>query len=555
MQQGAGHGKALPLAAGQVAAALMQGRLQAVLAAAEVGQVHLFQCGPKLGLGGIGLCHAQVCFHRALENGGIVGHQRQGTQALGPLQLFHRHTAQRHAAGVTGAAAGQQRRNGALAAAGLTHQRDKAALRDGQGHVLQNGAVLLVPKGNVLQLQGSLFRHGLFAIGGFLCCQQFEDFFCRGSTVHGNVEIAAQQPQRQEEICRQQHDGQRGRQAQLTLGKGGHRTDDAQPGPAVGHQVHQGHRIQLHGQHLHGDLAEALGLGVHLLMLPAIGLIDLQGGQALDVFQKAVAQGGVLAPVFCQQLFGKFLHRHDGHGDERHTAQQDDGRPCVHSHQQHEQGDRGQQAVYQLGQVLGKVGVDLFHAFTGQHDHLAGGGGLGVIGAQTGQLVVNVAAQGALDVLGSLVAHAGCQQGEHKPERHRAQAQQKVLPQHPGGEHARKGRPHQPGDGPHKDHVAQHAQPLERHVGPHKAQGPTVKGEQFFVDQGFFSLSVRSASAPNRRSYSPVKMRSGRALVMARAAAVFSSSVRGWLTGGKCSRMLSISACTCLATQMPRSVI
>ena len=62
-------------------------------------QVHLFQRSPELGLGSIGLCHAQVCFHRALENGGIVGHQRQGTQALGPLQLFHRHTAQRHAAG------------------------------------------------------------------------------------------------------------------------------------------------------------------------------------------------------------------------------------------------------------------------------------------------------------------------------------------------------------------------------------------------------------------------------------------------------------------------
>ena len=132
------------------------------------------------------------------------------------------------------------------------------------------------------------------------------------------------------------------------------------------------------------------------------------------------------------------------------------------------------------GQVLGKVGVDLFHAFTGQHDHLAGGGGLGVIGAQTGQLVVNVAAQSALDVLGSLVAHAGCQQGEREPERYRAQTQQKVLPQHPGGEHARKGRPHQPGDGPHKDHVAQHAQPLERHVGPPQAQGPAVKGEQIF---------------------------------------------------------------------------
>ena len=46
------------------------------------------------------------------------------------------------------------------------------------------------------------FKTGLFAIGGFLCCPQFEDFFSPGSTVHGKVEIAAPQPQRQEEVCR-----------------------------------------------------------------------------------------------------------------------------------------------------------------------------------------------------------------------------------------------------------------------------------------------------------------------------------------------------------------
>ena len=55
MQQGAGHGKALALTAGKIAAAFMQGGLQAILAAAEIGQIHLFQCVPQLCFGGIRL--------------------------------------------------------------------------------------------------------------------------------------------------------------------------------------------------------------------------------------------------------------------------------------------------------------------------------------------------------------------------------------------------------------------------------------------------------------------------------------------------------------------
>ena len=69
-----------------IAAALMQSGLQAVLAAAEIGQIHLFQCHPELCLVRVRLCHAQVALHRALEDGGVVGHQRQGSQTLFLLQ-------------------------------------------------------------------------------------------------------------------------------------------------------------------------------------------------------------------------------------------------------------------------------------------------------------------------------------------------------------------------------------------------------------------------------------------------------------------------------------
>ena len=555
MQQGAGHGKALALAAGKIAAALMQSGLQAVLAAAEIGQIHLFQCRPELCLVRVRLCHAQVALHRTLEDGGVVGHQRQGAQTLFLLQLLHRHAAQRHAAGIAGAAAGQQRRNGAFAAAALTHQRDKAALRNGKGDIVQDGAVLLVAKGDMLKLQSRILSGHAVTIGRLFRCQKLEDLLCRSGTVHGNVEVAAQQPQRQEKVRRQQHDGQCGGQGQPACRKCSHRADDAKARTAVSHQVHQCHRVQLHGEHLHGDLAEALGLRIHLLVLPAVGLINFQGGQALNVLQKAVAKGGVFAPVVRQQLFGKLLHCHNGHGDQRHAAQQDDGRPCVHTHQQHKQGNGCQQAVKQLRQVFCKVGVDLLHTFAGQHHHLAGGRRLGVVGAKAGKLCVDAAAQGALDILGSLIAHGRCQHGKGKAHGHRGKAEHKVLPQLCTGQAARKGFAHQPGNGPHKDHVAQHPQPLESHIGSHIPQRTAVKGQQFFVDHWAFSVSAFSASLPNRRSYSPVKMRSGSALVMARAAVKRSSSLSGSLTGGKWVRIVFSSRSTCFATQMPRSVI
>ena len=324
VQQSARHGKALPLPAGKVAAALVHGGLQAILTAAEVRKVHLFQRRPELALRRLWLCHAQVVFHRALKDGGIMGHNGQRALPRSPLQLLHRHAAHGHLPGIPGAAPRQQGGDGTFAAAGSAHQRDKAALRHGKGYVFQHGAAGLVAKGHFFQRQRGVRRGVLFAVLRLFCRQQTENFLCRSCTVHGNVEVAAQQPQRQEKVCRQQQNGQGGGQFQLSRRKGRHGADDTQPCAAVGHQVHQGDRVQLHGQHPHGDFAEALGFGVHLFVLPAVGLINFQGGQSLNVLQKAVAQRGVLAPVACQQLFGKLLHRHDGHGDQRHTAQQND---------------------------------------------------------------------------------------------------------------------------------------------------------------------------------------------------------------------------------------
>ena len=319
--------------------------------------------------------------------------------------------------------------------------------------------------------------HALRAILRFVGGQQLEDLLRRSRAVHGDVEVTAQQTQRQEEICRQQDDGQRRRQGNLPLCERRHRADDAQTCTAVGHQVHQGHRVQLHGQHLHGDLAEALGLFVHLFVLPAVGLIDLQRGQALNVFQKAVAEGGVLAPILVQQLLGKFLHGHNGHRDEGHTAQQDDGRPRVDAHQQDEQRHGGQQAVKQLGQILCEVGVDLLHALAGQHDHFAGGHRLTIARTKAGQLFVDAAAQGALDVLRRAVAHAGRAEGQAIPHRHSDDADEQSLFESRRGQRSGEHIADEVGHDGDEHHIAEHPQPLEQDVQPHIAQRAPVKGQ------------------------------------------------------------------------------
>ena len=72
--------------------------------------------------------------------------------------------------------------------------------------------------------------------------------------------------------------------------------NDAQCRAAVGHQIHDGDGIQLHGEHFHGDAPEALGLLVHPPMAFLVRLINFQSGQALQIFQKTLSPNAVYWP-------------------------------------------------------------------------------------------------------------------------------------------------------------------------------------------------------------------------------------------------------------------
>ena len=142
-----------------------------------------------------------------------------------------------------------------------------------------------------------------------------------------------------------------------------------------------------------------LGLFVHGLVAGLVGLVDLEGREALEVLQKRIAQIGVLVPVRAQDALGHLLDRHDNDGDQGHADEKDDRRGQANGCHHKEQGHRSQDRVEQLRQVLAKVGLKLLAALDRKLDDLGRGDLLGVVGTQGQQFLKDAAAQRALDVL------------------------------------------------------------------------------------------------------------------------------------------------------------
>ena len=74
MQDGAGKGEALALAAGEVGGALGEARLQPVLPAQEPGEVGHLERAPELVIRGVGRSHEQVVTHGAGKEVGAKAH-------------------------------------------------------------------------------------------------------------------------------------------------------------------------------------------------------------------------------------------------------------------------------------------------------------------------------------------------------------------------------------------------------------------------------------------------------------------------------------------------
>ena len=284
-------------------------------------------------------------------------------------------------------AAHEQGGQGGLSAAALAHHSGEGAGGDGQVHPLEDGPLAVIGEGDATALQSGITLHGFGRRCRHFQVQQGVDFLRRRHAVHGHVEEASQQPHGEEELRRQQDDGKAPGGGDMPLGQLEQGQNGPQSRPAVGDEVHNDNGVELHGEHLHGHLAKLLRLLGHLLLTGLIGLIDFQGGQALEILQEVVAQTGVLPPVLGQQLFGKGLHRRNGNGDEGHAHQQHHGAYQADGGQEDKEGHGSQQAVEELGQVGAEVDLQLVHSFHRHLNHLSGGGALAVGGPQGVQLV------------------------------------------------------------------------------------------------------------------------------------------------------------------------
>ena len=227
-----------------------------------------------------------------------------------------------------------------------------------------------------------------------------------GHAVHGRVEQRSQAAHGQKELLRQKDDEEGRLKANLSRGELQCGYDNAERGAHIDDQVHNANGAQLHHQQAHGRCAETLGLGVDTLVPAAIGLVDLKGGETLHGLQEHAAQIDIAAPVLGTDLFGVAHDHHDGDGDDRNAGEQQRGRKTRLAHEQYKQRDGRQAGKEELRQVTAKVHLELRGALDAGLDGLGGGDGLGVGGAECGELIVDERAHAADGLECGLVAGA-----------------------------------------------------------------------------------------------------------------------------------------------------
>ena len=169
--------------------------------------------------------------------------------------------------------------------------------------------------------------------------------------------------------------------------------DHAQRCTAIGNDVHDRDGIELHGQDLHGDLAEFFRFLIHDVVAQAIRLIDLQRGQPLQILQKGIAELCVLSPIARQELFCPRLHRRNGDRDQRNAYQQRKRSRHIDKAQYGKERQRCEHGVEKLRQISAEIRLKLIHALDCDLHDLRRGDLLGIRRAEAQQLFVDLRAQ------------------------------------------------------------------------------------------------------------------------------------------------------------------
>ena len=485
VQQRPRHGKALALAARQVASRLGHRRVQASGIAHETVQAAAGEGAPQLVVRGSGLRQKQVGANRALEQVAVERHGRDRLAQRGARYVAQVDAAQLHRALVGRVRAGEHAGQRRLARAALARHAHEAAGRRLEVHVSKHRALAVERVAYAAARNADMRRiDRARAVAPLRRVQDGEHPVGGGHAVHGRMEERPQRAQGQEELGRQEHEGERRAEPDRARRVLPQHHDDAHRRAAEGEQVHDGDGVQLHAQKAHGGAAEALGLVVHALVRPPVRLVDLEGGEALDVLEEPAAEIGVRAPVALHDALGDLLDGHDGRRDEGHAREQGHDRRQGQGRQAGEQGERGQHRVEELRQVRAEIALQLLDALHADLHGLPGGGMLAVRRPQAHELVVHLLAHGALGRLACSQAHA---LRERLACEARGDGQGGGAGQPSGGLGvSRTGHQplHERSDEQEQRDVGQKADPLEHDVGRDELGGRRHEGEQSLVEHG-----------------------------------------------------------------------
>ncbi len=236
--EGAGQGEALALPAGEVLAVLLEARVEAVLAAEEVGDARELERGHELLVGGVRGGHEQVVPHGSGKEPGAESDHGHVAGKRRAVDLAHLLAAEEHVAPVAVVAAREQRRDGRLAAARLAHDGREAHRGDVEGDVREDRVPFLVREGHVAHGEVVAALGGARARLGLGQREQAEYLVARGDAVHSHVEEAAELAHRQEEVRRDEHDEERAEEVDGPRRCEGERDRDARDGAPQRHDVH-----------------------------------------------------------------------------------------------------------------------------------------------------------------------------------------------------------------------------------------------------------------------------------------------------------------------------
>ena len=421
-------GDALALAAGEPHPALAHDGLIALgQARDELLRIGGARGRGQLGRRRVGLAHAQVVLHGAVEEVGVLAHHRDEAPELVEGEIPHVAAADQDAALIGVVEAQQQARHGGLARAARPDDAHPLARANGEAQaVVRRPPPARIRKAHGLERDGRFEPRRVRRGGGRTVAHQGlgvedpEDALRGGDAEHALVQQRAQLAQRPEDLdAEHEHDDERGeihlpRAHSIGAPAEGHRRADRDarirdaPGQRVG------------PQHAHGALEERLALGLQQLAARRALPVRLERAEPLDGIEELRAEGGIgpralHAPRPVHAMPGAGRDERDEGGDE-----EDERDRQIHEGHEGEDEDGRERRDEELRDVLAEVDLELLDALDHRQDHVARARPREVGGAERGDVVVERLPEPRLHARRRVV-------GDHVP------VEIEHAPQHDGG--------------------------------------------------------------------------------------------------------------------------